>query len=337
MNQEKVSNIVNKTAGFPNLCRSFTGTGHFSCRKALYKFCTLPVLAFFVLSCSSAPKRPSQISTTYNLAVNQLDMGNVESERGNYKHAENLLDEAWRLAVSVDSVELRILTQLSFGNLAFYQNNQTEAEKMWQRALDEANAEQNQELIALSKIYQSRGTLSWGSPADVQESAHSSTQNAKVGAQDTAQSNAQENARRVIQTVTEQMGYLKKSNQLYTAYAWLLLGFAKKQLGQWQQAEEHFKTAEKIHEDMLYLELAAYDWYAISSVRSVAGQYEQAVKAMQNAISFDRRAENTYGLGNDYLALSEIYKKAGKPEQSQEARNRSKEIFASSSLLNTPD
>ena len=272
--------------------------------------------ALMMISCSSAPKRPTQITKTYNLAVNQLDSANVESERGNYKLAENLLEEAWRLAVSIDSVELRVLTKLSQGNLAFYQKNQKLAEKMWQSALDESAAAENQELTALSKIYQTRGILSWSSQVE---------------------SDKQKNANQVIQIVTSQMVILKKSNQLYTAYAYMLLGFAKKQLGQWQQAEENFKSSEKIHEEMLYLELAAYDWYAIASVRSVAGQYEQAVNAMNKAIDFDRRVENTYGLANDYLALSEIYKKSGQTKLSESCLARSKEIFSSSALLNTPD
>ena len=272
------------------------------------------VMVLLFISCSSAPKRPAQITTTYNLAVNQLDSANVESERGNYKLAGILLEEVWKLAVSIDSVELRVLTQLSQGNLAFYQNNQEIAESMWNAALVESEKDHNEELIALSKIYKTRGILSWG-----------------------AAENKDKDAQKVIDIVSDRMGILKKSNQLYLAYAWMLMGFAKKQLGQWQQAESYFKTSLKIHEDMLYLELAAYDWYAIASVRSVAGQYEQAVKAMQNAIDFDRRAENSFGLGSDYLALGDIYKKAGQKELSEEAFKRSKEIFDSSSLLNTPD
>lgn len=279
------------------------------------------------ISCSSAPKRPTQITTTYNLGINQLDSANVESERGNYKLAENLLDEAWRLAVSIDSVELRVLTKLSQGNLAFYQNNQEVATKMWQKAFEEAEDAHNDELSALSKIYQTRGILSWGNPNNKINSPAANLKN----------QNSKENALLVIQIVSSEMANLKKSNQLYTAYAWMLLGFAKKQLGQWQQAVEHFKTSEKIHEDMLYLELAAYDWFAIASVHSVADNYEQAVNSINKAIEFDRRAENTYGLANDYLALSEIYKKSGQIELSQKALKRSKEIFASSSLLNTSD
>lgn len=296
-------------------------------------FANFLFIAFFLIyaiafiSCSSAPKRPTQITTTYNLGINQLDSANVESERGNYKLAENLLDEAWRLAVSIDSVELRVLTKLSQGNLAFYQNNQEVATKMWQEAFEEAEDAHNDELSALSKIYQTRGILSWGNPDNNINSPAANLKN----------QNSKENALLVIQIVSSEMANLKKSNQLYTAYAWMLLGFAKKQLGQWQQAVEHFKTSEKIHEDMLYLELAAYDWFAIASVHSVADNYEQAVNSINKAIEFDRRAENTYGLANDYLALSEIYKKSGQIELSQKALKRSKEIFASSSLLNTSD
>lgn len=278
--------------------------------KYLFRF--LPAFVLFILffaSCSSSPKRPAQIVTAHNTTVKQLALANTETERGNYTLAKSLMDESWRLAVSIDAPEMRILVQLSMGNLAFYKNDRETAEKCWQTALDESIQNGDRELTALAEIYKARGTLSYGTPET-----------------------AQERAKQVITAVTGQMDALKKSNQLYTAYAWNLIGFAYKELGAWSEAETALEKSAAIHEGLLYLELTAYDWYAIASVRSVSGNADSAIEAMQNAIAFDRRAENSYGLGMDYMALGDICAKSSRHEDAKKSYQRSADIFTAASM-----
>jgi tetratricopeptide (TPR) repeat protein len=61
----------------------------------------------------------------------------------------------------------------------------------------------------------------------------------------------------------------------------------------------------------------------------MAMQFDAAVDALMQAITLDRRAENSYGLASDWKALGEVYNKMGENEKSQNAFDRSKEIFDS--------
>ncbi|QTQ14788.1 hypothetical protein HRQ91_10110 [Treponema parvum] len=261
------------------------------------------------LSCSSAPKRPARIVTQRNLAVQQLDIANTESERGNYVLASTLMDEAWKLAVGVDAADLRIKALLSMGNLAFYKKDAASAENYWHRALDEAAAENEENLVSAAKIYLCRGLLSYGNG-----------------------DSSKDRAKETIDIVSKEMGKLKKSDELYEAYAWRLIGFSYKELSDWNSAEKAFRNSLEIHEKLIYLEMAAYDWYAIASVRSVAKNYDGALSAADSAISFDRRAENSYGLGMDYMAKGDIYMKTGNIEKALLSYSRAKDIFSSAAL-----
>lgn len=277
----------------------------------LVKNCSLIIASaiLFLTSCSSSPKRPAEIVTTRNSTVRQLDLANVETEHGNYMLAKTLMDEAWRMAVSIDSSELRILTQLSMGNLFFYQKNQELAQKYWKQALDESIQGENEELVSLSKIYECRGLLSYGSADTLKE-----------------------RSAEAVKILEDEMGNLKKTDELYIAYAYLLLGFAQKGQFDWNKALQNFESAAKIHEKLFYLESAAYDWYAVASVYSVSGDTENAVSSIQKALSFDRRAENSYGLGMDYLALGDIYTRASRLDEAKIAYQRSVDILNAASL-----
>jgi tetratricopeptide (TPR) repeat protein len=258
---------------------------------------------FFTAACSTMPKRPAEVFKLRGMAESQLDLANKEADRGNYETALVLLDEARRLAISVDDSSLRIRTGLSRGNVLFSLGRPEEASGAWEAASSEAAAAGRRELSALCRIHIARGRLF-------------------SAAGDAAAAQA------VREEVGREMAFIK-SDDYYTALGWIVAGLADKGLGRYGDAENSVKKALEIHEKGRYLEQAAYDWFLIASIRSVAGQYPAAQKALESAMALDRRAENSWGLAADWRALGDVLKKAGNPAEAGAAYRRSAEIFRS--------
>ncbi len=268
-----------------------------------------------LVSCSSAPKKPAEITTVRGIGKTQLQLANHQIDQGNYDNAMLYLNDAWNHAVRADDPELRIKVRLTRGNTYLYLGNDTAAEQDWQAALAEAEADKKDELAAAAKIHIARGRL-------LKAIAGGTSSPALAG--------------EVESSVLNEMGKLK-NEQLYIALAWTVAGLAEKEQSVWDKAEKSFANALQIHEKNVYLEQAAYDWYLIASVRSMSGKYGTAVDALMNAVSLDRRAENSYGLGCDWMALGDVYKKMGDTQKAQDAYSRSKEIFESISMVKDAD
>jgi len=254
----------------------------------------------FSLSCSTKPKNPGDTYNTRKQAEAQLAVGNKEADRGSFELALIILNEAMRLAVTTDDPSLRIRVGLSRGNVLLSLDKREEAETVWNNALGEAEKMGNSELIAISRIHIARGRLL--SPEG------------KAG----AQSIRDEVNRNLAQV---------KSDRLYTAFAWMIIGLAEKELGRYAQAEAAVRHSLEIHEKDLYFELAAYNWFMIASFRSLAGDYTGARQALEAAIVLDRRVENSWGLASDWRALGDVNRKAGDSNAARDAYLRAAEIF----------
>lgn len=252
--------------------------------------------------CSTAPKRPLEVFTIRKQTETQLNLANHEADRGNYENALDLLEEAQRLAVSIDHPPLLIRVWLSRGNVLLSLGRPEAAQALWETALAEAEREGSRELIAACRIYQARGLLLAAGPRGA---GH---------------------AEEVKSRINGELGFLK-GESLDSALGWTVIGLAEQALGRWAEAERALARALDIHDKERYLELAAYDWYLIASVRSLSGQYGPALEALKAALAFDRRAENSHGLGMDWRALGDVYKKAGRLEESAAAYRRSAALF----------
>jgi tetratricopeptide (TPR) repeat protein len=246
------------------------------------------------------------------MAQTQLELANRETDRENYGGALVFLEEARRLALSIDNPVLLVRTGLSRGNVLFYLGRAEEAAGEWQAALEEAEAAGEPELAALSRIHMARGRLLAASGSGGE----------------TEGENARRTAEEVRAQVREELDSLK-TDRLAAALGWTVAGLAEKELRRWDDAEGSLKKALDIHERDNRLAEAAYDWFLIASVRSVAGRYDAALEALGNAVGFDRRAENSYGLAADWRALGEVYKKMGDTLRADAARRRSEAIFKS--------
>jgi tetratricopeptide (TPR) repeat protein len=251
--------------------------------------------------CSTPPRNPADVYDLRRQAEAQLELGSRQADRGSYEAALLLLNEAMRLAVSVDDPGLRIRAGLSRGNVLLALDRSGEALGSWEAALEEAEKNGGGELLAVTRVHIARGRLLSGG-ADI------------AGA--------------VREEVGREMGNIK-SGRNYLAFAWSVIGLAEKELGRYAEAEAAVKRGLDIHEKGRYLEQAAYDWFLIASIRSLSGDYEGARQALESAIALDRRVENSYGLASDWRALGDVYGKAGKSGESRLAYLRSAEIFRS--------
>ena len=257
---------------------------------------------FFLLlaACSSAPKNQGEIYDLRRRAESRLDQGNKQADQGNLETALVFLDEAFQFAILADDPSLRVRANLSRSNVLFSLENRDEAVRGWYEALGEAERMRNQELIAISRIHINRGRLL---SADGKAEAQS-----------------------IRDEVSRDLALIK-SDQLYIAFAWMVVGLAEKELGQYAQAETTMRRSLNIHERAQNFELAAYDWFLIASFRSLSGNYGGARQALETAINYDRRVENSWGLANDWRALGDVHKKAGDSEASRAAYTRAAEIF----------
>lgn len=284
---------------------------HMSAKKII------PALAAVVVAlsgCSSAPKRPPEIFTNRNAAIGQLDLGNQSVSKGDYVNAHIFLSEAWRLALSTDDPETRIRVLLAEGNAWFNEGNRAKADETWAAALSEAEGTQDRTLMSTAKIYRARGSLAEGLGAEE--------------VSDTERRTRAENAKAV--TLAEMPNV--KSNDLYLAFAWKVIGLSDKELGNAKEAVAALEKAEAIHEKARYLEDAAYDWYLVASVDSKNQNYPGARTALRKAIAFDRRAENSNGLGMDWMAVGMVEERAGNLKEAEAAYKRAGDIFRAAFL-----
>ena len=269
-------------------------------RFGFFKFITcylLPATCYLFFSCSSAPKNTGDIYDMRKDAETQLEMGNSQADRGNYATALVFINEARRLALITDNSSLLIRSGLSQGNVLFAMGNAEGASEAWNKSLDEAVFTGNNALAAVCRVHIARG---------------------KLISQGAAQS--------VRDDVNRELALIK-SDEVYIAFAWTVIGLAEKELGRYTAAEDAVRRALAIHEKARSLELAAYDWFMIASFRSLSGNSSGALKALESAIEYDRRTENSWGLANDWQALGDVQKKAGNLDAARAAYLRAANIF----------
>ena len=265
--------------------------------------CISCLILGFGISCSSAPKRPLAVFNTRNMAETQLDLANRAADQGKTAEAMTLLDEALRLARSVDDPSLLSRVGILRGNLHMSAAQYDEAFRFWEEAQAEAEAAGNGNLAAQARLQALRGRLSLVSSGK-----------AGMGAEE------------ISARVAQEMGGIK-NDELSLALGWIVTGLAEKERSRWTEAENALRRALDIHEKNRRLEEAAYDWFLIASVRSVAGRYDAALEALRTAVEIDRRAENGFGLANDWAALGEVSQKAGRAEDAAAARKRAAAIY----------
>jgi tetratricopeptide (TPR) repeat protein len=257
----------------------------------------------FVISCSSVPKKPAAIFTERNMTSNQLELANRTANQGRYADALLIVEDARRMAVSVDDPPLLIKTSITRGNILFSLGRHDEAFQDWEVARLEAERSGERDLAALAGIYIRRGRLmiliSSGTNTGVEE---------------------------IRDQVIALILSIRSDNQAQAA-GYVVLGMAEKELRRFQEAERALRRALDIHEKGLYLEEAAYDCFFVASIYSVSERYNEALAALNMAISFDRRAENGFGLASSWQAMGDVYSKVGNKLEAEVAYRRAADIY----------
>jgi len=261
----------------------------------------LAALILTGVSCSTAPKRPTEIVVVRRQAEQELDLGNKATGQGEYDNALLLLTEAKRKAVSVDDVSLIIRVSLSCGNALLSMGRTSEAFAEWDTAIVEAQRLGNAELLSVSRIFRARGSLLTG----------------------------RDTARSVLDLVTREQANIK--NRYYLAFSWQVRGLAIRAIESYTEAENAIRRSLEINEKDRYLESASYDWYIIASIRSLAGNHNGAIQALEASMAIDRRIENSWGLAASWKAMGDIYAKMGRANEATAAYARSNAIQAAGS------
>jgi tetratricopeptide (TPR) repeat protein len=262
--------------------------------------CYLAAVAvlLFTISCSTKPKNPTDDFSIRSQAEAALKLGITEADRNKYDAALQLLAECKRQAVLTDDPSLIIRSSLSLGNVLFALGRENEAFTEWEAAVSLAEELADRDLLSVSKIHLSRGSLLSG----------------------------RQSAQAVFEEAVREAANIKSDN-LYIAFSWNVRGLALREMRSFSDAEKAIQRSLDIHEKDKHTLKAAYDWYLIANIRSLDGKSDGALQALNSAIAYDRRMENSWGLAADWRAMGDVYRKSGKTREANKAYNRAKAIF----------
>ncbi len=272
---------------------------------------SLFVLAFLLVSCSSAPKRSMQVSTVYSSAGEMIESANSCILSGDYEKAGFFLSAAENQAMSIDNYDLLTAASLARCSLSLSVNppdiETAEryvgfAQGFVKNCIDQ---KKQQAVVALNEV---RIEITKG---NIDENANVNTT--------ALLSKLEENKKAV------------KGDSYYEAQFTLVEGDAYKLKKDYNQADKSYSAAAKDFTDNRYLSEIGICWYKAAQARSLAGNKDSAIQAMEQAIFYDRAAENSLALGTDYYAVGLILAK-GSPTPSEKERaaqafTHSAEIF----------
>lgn len=285
----------------------------------------LKVLLFFALilaaaittSCKSAPKRTMLITSVYNSAYELISSANGCILTGDYEKAQNLLDEAYTKAMSIDNYELLVSACLSKITLNLSKNPQTQK--------DIENAKQQ---LELAKTFVPFSTIT-------------NRQNSLIALNEvrikTCEADEKTDFGALIQKLQANHSGIK-GDVYYEAQFTTAQADIYKAKKDYAKADELYVEAANLYTKNRYLSEIGITWYKAAQVRSLANKKTAALDALEKAIYYDRASENSIALGTDYYAKGIILLK-GNPtlQEKQDAKfalNHSAEIFTSIKQFN---
>ncbi|MCR4953535.1 MAG: hypothetical protein K6A43_05610 [Treponema sp.] len=277
----------------------------------------LPLLALLLtaaltISCKSAPKRTMLINVVYNSSYELISSANGCILTGDYEKAQNLLEEAYTKAMSIDNYELLVSACLSQITLNLSKNPRT----------------QNDIEIAKQKLEIAKEFVPFSTITKRQE-ALIALNEVRIN---TSQSDEKTDFSSLIQKLQANRPGVK-GDVYYEAQFTAAEADIYKAKKDYNKADELYVEAANLYTKNRYLSEIGITWYKAAQVRSLANKKEQALKALENAIYYDRASENSTALGTDYYAKGIILLK-GNPtaKEKQDAKfafNHSTEIFDS--------
>ena len=269
-------------------------------------------LTILTISCKSAPKRAMLINAVYNSAYELISSANGCILTGDYEKAQNLLEEAYTKAMSIDNYELLVSACLSQITLNLSKNPRTQKDiEIAKQKLEIAK-----EFVPFSTITKRQEALIALNEVRI----------------NTSQADEKTDFSSLIQKLQANRPGVK-GDVYYEAQFTAAEADIYKAKKDYNKADELYVEAANLYTKNRYLSEIGITWYKAAQVRSLATKKEQALKALENAIYYDRASENSTALGTDYYAKGIILLK-GNPtaKEKQEAKfafNHSAEIFDS--------
>lgn len=311
-------------------------------KKTYTVYAAITAASLFILSavsCSSAPKRAMRITDTAGKAAERYELANTELLSGKVMSAGSHLEQAYELALSVDSTSLlcrimlsRISQQLAIKSGMKEQTTTaaesaasssavsvaasgtaapllvhlgTDVNSLLESAREQAKRSSSKDMLeAVCNIYAARITISGITETDTAKL--SSVQNLLDGQE-------------------KNLG----KEPYYLAYLYRTKGDAFALAKDYKKADEQYVKAADIHTKNRYLAEIGVDWYRASQVRSKNGDKTSALSAIETALKYDRDSENTMAIASDYYAYALILMK-GTPAEEEKVRAQKAARWSSS-------
>lgn len=268
----------------------------------------LTAASLFITGCSSAPKRPMQVSTIYTSSKEMIESANSCILSGDFDRAILFLSTSETQAMSIDNYDLLTAVALTKCSLALSQNPPQPEKATFENQIAKSyagfckNPKKQEALVALNEVR-----------IAIADENSTSTDYKKLLAK------LEDNQKNVKGDPYYENQFLTVKGDLY------------KLMKNYTEADKVFTTAAQNFTKNFYLTEIGMCWYKAAQARSLGGYKDSAIEALDKAIQYDRDAENSLALGTDYYALGLILLKAPATAADKEkaiyAFNHSADIF----------
>lgn len=239
-----------------------------------YLFTSLLLSFVLFTSCGSKPKRTMLINTVSTSAGTMIENAKVSLSSGDFEKAYYFLDNAWKMAMSVDNNELLLTVCLVRISVSLSQADESieKAKEYLSQAKKYAayteNVDRSMALVALSQV---RIALA-----------------EKNNDFSSFQTILDQNKSKVADDLYEKAQFDSLKADVYKAS------------GNYSEAENYYMAALDVFTKECYLSELGDNYYKLSQVRSLAGNKSGALEALAMAIKYDRDEENSRALASDY-------------------------------------
>ena len=244
-----------------------------------------------LISCSSAPKRAMQVSDVSAKADERYETANSELASGQFEKAYTHLTQAYNYAVSVDASAL--LCKICLSGVVY---------KIDVDVLGEVKNAPEKSILNFSAEQILKNALGFAQRSSAPEVLSSIQKIYEIKLALAKNEKDYDNYLSVLNSVEKSI----PGEIYYLGYVYRTKGDLFVLKKNFDDAEENYLKAAKLHTKNRYLMEIGLDWYSVARCRSLAGQKEEALEAVKMALKYDRDAENTPAIALDYMAAARI-------------------------------
>ena len=242
------------------------------------------IIFLFTISCSSAPKKSSEVNTRKNRAADYMEFGNRYFTQGLYNQALVFFNMALDENIAADFEPGISRVKSSIGRSYLLTGDLPKAEKYIVESYSLAKELNDPDLIALSA----------NNAAELNIAKNIITEADKF----------------ISEAITQ-----AKSKSATQAEAYHTLAVIERKKGNSEKALATINKAIEINKDNKAHSNLAANYYFAASVYSQDNNYAKAVEMLNIALKEDRIEENSFGLAKDYKALGIVSLKNNKKEE----------------------